>query len=79
MHYLKNLGSEFKALRKKKYPKDNLAMFAVRIGVSRATLQKMEKGDMSVSLGKYYKAAQLLGVQDNFINLFFVEKSLFDV
>ncbi|WP_143247506.1 helix-turn-helix domain-containing protein [Agaribacterium haliotis] len=51
--------------------------FYVRLGVSRATLQKMEKGDLSVSLEKYYRAAQLLGVQDTFDGLFDMEEDFF--
>ena len=52
--------------------------FALRIGVSRATLQKMEKGDLSVSLGKYYQAAKVLGLEHTFEQLFQQPVSLFD-
>lgn len=64
--------------RKRQFPDDNLAAFALRIGVSRATLQKMEKGDLSVSIGKYYSAARVLGLTDGFERLLQMPRSLFD-
>lgn len=72
------VGNHLKLARKKSFPRDDLAAFAVRIGVSRATLQKMEKGDLSVSLVRYYHAARLLGMGEQIENLFFKEPSLFD-
>lgn len=76
--YLAKLGNNLRAARKRSFPKDDLTAFAIRIGVSRATLQKMEKGDMSVSLKRYYQAAQLLGMESQIESLFFKEPSLFD-
>ncbi|MBU2582591.1 MAG: helix-turn-helix domain-containing protein [Alphaproteobacteria bacterium] len=35
---------------------------ADRIGISRATLQRIEKGDLKTALGLYFEAATLLGV-----------------
>jgi transcriptional regulator with XRE-family HTH domain len=55
-----------------------MADFALRVGVSRATLQKMEQGDLSVAIGKYYSAAQVLGLTDAFNDLLKPEESLFD-
>ena len=52
--------------------------FALRIGVSRSTLQKMEKGDLSVSTGRYYRAAEILDLEDTFSRLLTLEESLFD-
>ncbi len=72
------LGGQLRNARKKRFPSDNLGTFALRIGVSRATLQKMEQGDMSVGMGKYYAAAQVLGVEDGFGALFTLQESLFD-
>lgn len=72
------LGGQLRNARKKRFPSDNLKVFALRISVSRATLQKMEKGDMSVGIGKYYAAAQVLGVGDGFGTLFTLQESLFD-
>lgn len=75
---LEQLGSNLRAARKKYFPKDDLHAFALRIGVSRATLQRMEKGDLSVSLGKYYQAAEVLGLQQPFKQLLKLPVSLFD-
>jgi transcriptional regulator with XRE-family HTH domain len=72
------LGTRLKAARKRGYPNDDLAAFALRIGVSRATLQKMEKGDLSVSIGRYLAAAQRLGLAEGFDSLFAQPGSMFD-
>lgn len=76
--YLPHLGKHLKIARKKYFPQDDLAAFSVRIGVARATLQKMEKGDLTVSFEKYYQAAQVLGLENGFDLLFSIEESLFD-
>ena len=76
--YLEALGKNLKQSRKKKYPRDDLNSFAIRIGVSRATYQRMEKGDLSVGAGKYYQAAEILGLEEGFSNLLKSEKSWFD-
>ncbi len=72
------LGHNLREARKKRFPNDDMASFALRIGISRATLQKMEKGDLSVSLKHYYQAAKLLNVERGFTQLFRIEESLFD-
>jgi len=72
------LGDNLRRARKQVFPRDTLAEFALRIGVSRATLQKMEQGDLSVTLGKYYSAAKVLGLTDAFNELLKPEESLFD-
>ncbi len=53
MTELPELANNFTAARKAHFPNDTLADFSVRIGVSRATLQKMERGELSVSLHNY--------------------------
>jgi transcriptional regulator with XRE-family HTH domain len=78
VQYLDDLGFNLRNARKKRFPGDNLQAFALRIGVSRATLQKMEKGDLTVSLGKYFVAAQILGLTATFHQLLKQEQSLFD-
>ncbi|MES9846055.1 MAG: helix-turn-helix transcriptional regulator [Candidatus Sedimenticola sp. PURPLELP] len=78
MDYLETIGSQLRTARKRRFPNDDLKSFALRIGVSRATLQKMEKGDMSVGLGKYFAAARVLGLEANFDGLFRMKESLFD-
>lgn len=61
------LGEQFRAGRKRRYPKDTQDDFARRLGVSRYTYQKMEKGDPSVAMGSYLRAAQLLGMLESFV------------
>ena len=72
------LGANLRRARKVRFPKDDLAAFALRVGVSRSTLQKMEKGDLTVTTGKYYRAAQILDLTDTFHGLLHIEESLFD-
>lgn len=55
------LGRHLRAGRRRHFPRDSQQDFARRIGVSRATYQKMEKGDRNVALGSYLEAARLLG------------------
>lgn len=78
MNFLPKLGENLRAARKDKFPQDDMRSFALRLGISRATLQKMEKGDCSVGLNNYLSAAELLGCANQFENLFILEKSLFD-
>lgn len=78
MNSLLILGQNLRTARKQLFPNDTLVDFALRIGVSRATLQKMEQGDLSVALGKYYSAAQVLGLDKPFATLLTPQESLFD-
>ena len=78
MTELKSLGENLHEARKKSFPKDTLADFALRIGVSRATLQKMEQGALSVTLDKYFSAAKVLNLTHTFDALLRAEESLFD-
>ena len=78
MNQLKLLGKNLYVARKKYFPRDTLADFALRIGVSRATLQKMERGELSVTLDKYYSAAKVLNLTHTFDELLKTEESLFD-
>ena len=78
MQQLPLLGTALQQARKKRFPGDDQRSFALRLGVSRATLQKMEKGDLSVRLKSYYDAAQLLDTQAEFEALFAIKGSLFD-
>ena len=75
---LPSLGTNLRSARKRRYPRDDLASFALRVGVSRSTLQKMEQGDLSVSIGRYWRAAEILGLAGTFDALFVAEESLFD-
>lgn len=72
------IGENLRKARKKKFPKDDLKAFSVRIGVSRSTLQKMEAGELSVGLDKYYAAAEILDLTEPFLELFKIKPGLFD-
>ncbi|MDA9003992.1 helix-turn-helix domain-containing protein [bacterium] len=76
--YIPHIGQRLKAARKQCFPLDDLRAFSIRIGVSRATYQKMEKGALSVSLNSYYQAATVLGLTHTFDTMFRIEASLFD-
>ena len=78
MNTLPVLGSNLRLARKQRFPNDDLKAFALRIGVSRATLQRMEKGELSVTIGKYYQAAEVLGLEQAFEDLLKPRVSLFD-
>ncbi|MFL0809491.1 MAG: helix-turn-helix domain-containing protein [Agarilytica sp.] len=75
---LDRLGQNLRKARKRHYPGDDMKAFAIRLGISRATLQKMESGELSVSMVYYYKAADLLGLTEGFSLLFEEQGSLFD-
>ena len=55
------MGEQIKLGRKqRRWSEKNLAE---RAGIARATLQKIEKGDMSCSLGSVFEVATLVGVK----------------
>jgi transcriptional regulator with XRE-family HTH domain len=58
-HALATLGEHLRVARKRRH--DSLAAFAERMQVSVPTLQKMEKGDPTVSMGVYASALWLVG------------------
>lgn len=72
------IGEDLLRSRKRKFPGDTQKAFAKRIGVGRATLQRMEAGDLSVSMAKYLAAARVLGLEGKFDDLLKAEMSLFD-
>ena len=78
MIILPELGQNIRLARKKQFPQDNMKAFSLRVGISRATYQKMEKGDLSVSLKHYYQSGLLLGTEKEFTQLFLLKESLFD-
>lgn len=54
------LGEQIKLARKsRKWSEQSLAD---RIGISRRTLQKIEKGDMTCAIGLVFEAASLVGI-----------------
>lgn len=68
--FLPQIGQNLATARKQKFPRDDLRAFALRIRVARSTYQKMEKGDLSVSMAGYYRAAKILGLEAAFTQLF---------
>lgn len=73
------LGQHLRAARKQRFPGDTQDDFARRLGVSHYTFRKMEKGDPSVALGSYLRAAILLGLAPRLVDAFQPpEPSLFD-
>ena len=41
-------------------------LFAERVGISRDTLNRLEKGDSSIALGTYMRALRVLGLEKDF-------------
>lgn len=62
----RRMGAHLREGRRQRYPRDTQDDFARRVGVSRATYQKMEWGDPSVSLRSYLAAAVLLEIGQQF-------------
>jgi len=75
--YLPQIGKNLRSAYKRSFPGDDLYSSAIRIGVSRATLQKMYKGDLSISMGRYLLAAEVLGLEKPFSVLLKKEESVF--
>lgn len=78
MKTLETLGQNLRKARKQTFSADDMTTFALRLGISRATLQKMEAGELSVSFAHYYRAAELLNLTNGFDRLFELDESLFD-
>lgn len=72
------IGEHLHDARRHQFPRDDQRAFARRLGVSRETLRKMERGDPGVAFGRYLQAAELLGCAEAFRSLFELEKDLFE-
>ncbi len=57
---------------------ESQAIFAERMGVSRQTYAKMEKGHPSTPVGLWVMASSLLNCQDEWGHLFKEKRSLFE-
>ena len=57
---LTKFGSDLSIARRKR--RLTVAMMCERVGISRSTWQRMEKGDATVSLGAYVQALFVLGL-----------------
>jgi DNA-binding XRE family transcriptional regulator len=64
---LKKFGADIGLARRKRRLTE--AMLAERVGVARATYQRVEKGDPSVALGVYAMTLFVLGLGDPFSDL----------
>lgn len=67
---LKKFGQRIAELRKLKYPRDTTDDFAVRAGCSRKTLYRIENGLGGSKIDTYLNIAEVLGVQNQFAELF---------
>jgi transcriptional regulator with XRE-family HTH domain len=64
---LKKFGADLSIARRKR--RLTMAMMCERLGVSKTTLQRMEKGDPTVSMGAYAQALFVLGFGSLFQDL----------
>jgi len=73
---LKKLGGDLKNARRRRRIKTEL--MAERLGVTRATLERMEKGEPTVNIGTYLTAIYSLDPNklNEFVNVFAGEKDL---
>ena len=73
---LKKLGGDLKDARRRRRIKAEL--MAERLGVTRSTLDRMEKGEPSVGIGTYLTAIYSLDPDklNEFVNLFSREKDV---
>jgi transcriptional regulator with XRE-family HTH domain len=64
---LDQLGENIRLARKRR--KLTIIQVSERAGIHRSTLDKIEKGTPSVSLGAYFNVLRVLGLQDDFLKL----------
>ena len=71
---LSEMGKRIALLRKRDFPQDNQATFALRVGVSKTSYVKIEQGNSQAAIGSYFKVAAILNVEDQFSALFTAPK-----
>ena len=64
---LEQMGENIKLARKRR--KLTAVQVAERAGIARSTLDLIEKGDSSVSMGAYFNVLRVLGLQNDFLKL----------
>jgi transcriptional regulator with XRE-family HTH domain len=64
---LRKLGADLAAARKKRH--FTVAMVAQRVGIAKATYQRVEQGDPSVGMGTYAMTLFVLGFPDGIAQL----------
>jgi hypothetical protein len=72
------IAANLRKSRKKRFPKDTIADFAMRCEIGLSTYKKMEKGDLSVGMWQYAKSAKVLGLESGFDQLFKLEDDWFN-
>ena len=73
---LSEIAERLRALRA---DRETQATFAARLGCTRQTYAKMERGDPKTPVGYWLRAATLFGMLDQWESLFEPPKSLFDL
>ena len=73
-----DIANNLRLSRKKHFPKDTMSDFAIRCEIGLSTYKKMEKGDLSVGMNQYFKAAKVLGQQSGFGELFKIQEDWFN-
>ena len=61
------IGENIKLARKRR--KLTAAQVAERAGIHRATLHRVEKGDVSVAIGIYFNVLKVLNLEKDFYNI----------
>lgn len=64
---LAQMGEHIKLARKRR--KLTAVQVAERAGISRSTLNLIEKGEASVAMGAYFNVLRVMGLQDDFLKL----------
>ncbi len=67
---LAQIGKQLRAGRRARFPGDTQGDFARRVGVSRYTWQKVERGHSGVAISTYIQAAELLGIAEKVVAAF---------
>lgn len=70
---LQDLGLRLRMARERR--KLSQELFAERMGVSRETLRRLEKGDASIAMGTFMRALRVLGL-DKDVNLLAADDDL---
>ena len=73
---LRELGSRLKQARLTR--NESQELFSSRLGISRQSYAKMEKGDSSIAIGHWLNASQILGKLPSWQSVLQSEDNLFD-
>ena len=73
---LKELGARLKQSRLNR--NESQELFASRLGITRQSYAKMEKGDPAVSIGNWLNASQILGKLQSWQSVLQSDTNLFD-